>query len=307
MAEVTTQDQNPTQQAQKTPEPPLGKAPDVHEEAQPVKKSMLKIDDAVDGVVDAVQGGFKRRSLFRRLGIVVVVSLLILGIVSGLLFFQWRWIKAGTQVIVKMMDEKIRENIKKSLDETINNSATQGVAVDEDASTQKHADRSAPKGREEAEPVDNSKFIIEANRVYEQGNYEKAAVLYGKGMDKSLPFRNEDFVIYRLGDCYLRTGKHDEALKTFQTLNSEYVNSPYRFKSLLKTGECCAAMGDLKKARKTLYTIIAQEGKCIDEDDKSTVVEAYFKIADYYMEEGKRLHMTNGEETANPAQPLAFK
>ena len=67
---------------------------------------MMKIDDAVDGVVDAVQGGFKRRSLFRRLGIVVVVSLLILGIVSGLLFFQWRWIKAGTQVIVKMMDEK---------------------------------------------------------------------------------------------------------------------------------------------------------------------------------------------------------
>ena len=99
MAEVTTQDQNPTQQAQKTPEPPLGKAPDVHEGAQPVKKSMMKIDDAVDGVVDAVQGGFKRRSLFRRLGIVVVVSLLILGIVSGLLFFRGVGLKQGPRLL----------------------------------------------------------------------------------------------------------------------------------------------------------------------------------------------------------------
>ena len=307
MAESTTQGKNPTQHAQKTPEPPLDMAMDVREEATPVKESMIKIDDAVDGVVDATQAGIKRRSLFRRFGIVVTVLLLILGIVGGLLFFQWRWIKAGTQVIVKMMDEKMRENIKKNLDETVNKSAVQGVSVDDDTSTQKHADKGTLKSREEVAPVDNSKFIIEANRVYEQGNYEKAAVLYKKGMDKSLPFRNEDFVIYRLGDCCLRTGKYDEALKTFQMLNSEYVNSPYRFKSLLKTGECYAAMGELKKARKMLYAVVAQEGKCINEEDKSVVVDAYFKIADYYMEEGKRLRMKNDEEAVNPAQSLAFK
>ena len=67
----------------------------------------------------------------------------------------------------------MRETIKKSLDETINKSAMKETPVDDDASTNKHADKGAPKSREEAAPVDTSKFIIEANRIYEQGNYEK--------------------------------------------------------------------------------------------------------------------------------------
>jgi len=306
MAELPAQDQNPTQQAQETPEPPPDSVLDVHEEALLAKERMMKIDDAVDGLVDAAQAGIKRRSLFRRFGFVVVVLLLIVGVAGGLLFFQWRWIKSSAQVIVKMMDEKMRETIKKSLDETVNKSDTGGVPVAEDAAIQKHAGGGAPKGREDVAPVDSSKFIIEANRVYEQGNYEKAAVLYGKGMDKSLPFKNEEFVTYRLGDSFFKTGKYNEALKVFQVLNSEYVNSPYRFKSLFKTSECCAAMGELKKARKMLYTIIAQEGKCVEEDDTSIIVDAYFKIADYYMEEGKRLRATNVEETTDSAQPLAY-
>ena len=144
----------------------------------------------------------------------------------------------------------MRETIKKSLDETINKSAVKETPVDDDTSTDKHADKGASKNGEEAAPVDTSKFIIEANRIYEQGNYGRAATLYGKGMDKSASFKNEDFVVYRLGDCRFRTGKYEEALKTFQSLNSEYVNSPFRFKSLLKTGECYAAMGDLKKPEK---------------------------------------------------------
>ncbi len=302
------EDKDTTQlQARITAEAILEKAMDVQEDTPPVKKPMVKIDDAVDGVVDATQSGIKRRSVFRRLGIVAVALFLLLGVAGALLFFQWQWFQAGTQVIVKVLDEKMRENIKKSLDESINKSAARETFVDDDSPTNKHADKGAPKSREEVASVDNSKFIIEANRIYEQGNYEKAATLYGKGMDKSMPFRNEDFVVYRLGDCRLRTGKYEEALKTFQSLNSEYVNSPCRFKSLLKTSECYAAMGELKKARKTLYAIVAQEGKCTDEEDKSIVVDAYFKIADYYMEEGKQLRLKNAEGAATPTQSLAFK
>ncbi len=285
----------------------LEKAMDVQEDGPPAKEPMIKIDDAVDGVVDATQSGIKRRSVFRRLGVVAVALFLLLGIAGALLFFQWHWFQAGTQVLVKMLDEKMRETIKKSLDETINKSAVNETPGDDDAPTNKHADKSAPKSREEAAPVDTAKFIIEANRIYEQGNYGKAATLYGKGMDKSTSFKNEDFVVYRLGDCCFRTGKYEEALKTFQSLNSEYVNSPFRFKSLLKTGECYAAMGDLKKARKTLYSIVAQEGNCTEEEDKSIVADAYFKIADYYMEEGKQLRMKNAEGAATPTQSLAFK
>ena len=38
------------------------------EDAPPAKAPMIKIDDAVDGVVDATQSGIKRRSVFRRIG-----------------------------------------------------------------------------------------------------------------------------------------------------------------------------------------------------------------------------------------------
>lgn len=301
------EDKDPSQQARITAESILEQAMDVLEDAPPAKEPMIKIDDAVDGVVDATQSGIKRRSRFRRLGVVTIVLFLFLGIAGALLFFQWRWFQAGTQVVVKMLDEKMRETIKKSLDETVNKSAMKETPVDDSASATKYAETGTPKSREEAAPVDTSKFIIEANRIYEQGDYEKAATLYGKGMDKSMSFRNEDFVVYRMGDCRFRTGKYEEALKTFQSLNSEYVKSPFRFKSLLKTGECYAAMGDLKKARKTLYTLIAQEGKCIDDEDKSIVVDAYFKIAGYYMEEGKQLRTKSAGSSVTHTQSLALK
>ena len=301
------EDKDPNQQARITAESILEKAMDVQEDAPPAKEPMVKIDDAVDGVVDATQSGVKRRSVFRRVGVVVIAIFLLLGIAGALLFFQWHWFQAGTHVIVKILDEKMRENIKKSLDESISKSAVKETPVDGDTPDNKHAGDGAPKSREEAAPVDTSKYIIEANRVYEQGNYGKAATLYGKGMDKSASYKNEDFVVYRLGDCRFRTGKYEEALKTFQSLNSEYVNSPFRFKSLLKTGECYAAMGDLKKARKTLYTIIAQEGNCTEAEDKSIVADAYFKIADYYMEEGKQLRKKNADSSVIHTQSLAFK
>ncbi|GAN34063.1 proton-dependent oligopeptide transporter POT family [Candidatus Brocadia sinica JPN1] len=155
--------------------------------------------------------------------------------------------------------------------------------------------------------VDNSKYVIEANRLYEQGNYESAAAFYEKGLDKSIPFVNEDFVMYRLGDCYLLSERYEEALKVFQTLNSDYINSSYQFKSRLKTGECYAALGEYKKARKTLYSIVAQEGKCCSDDDKLTVVDSYYKIAEYYMQEAERLRKVAAGGPGYSDRPLALK
>ena len=104
--------------------------------------------------------------------------------------------------------------------------------------------------------------------------------------------------MYRMGDCYLMSGRYEEAAKVFQTLNNDYINSPYYFKSRLKVGESYAGMGEFGKARKTLYTVVAQEGKCSSNDDKSVVVDAYFKIADYYMKEAQRLRKATAVGTA---------
>ncbi|HHT9137603.1 MAG TPA: tetratricopeptide repeat protein, partial [Candidatus Wunengus sp. YC60] len=142
---------------------------------------------------------------------------------------------------------------------------------------------------------------------YEQGDYRGAAASYEKGLDKSMPFLNEDFVMYRLGDCYLMSERYEEAAKVFQTLNNDFINSPYHFKSRLKVGECYAGMGEFEKARKTLYTVVAQEGKCSSNDDKSIVVDAYFKIADYYMKEAQRLRKAAVVGTSSSVRSLASK
>lgn len=249
--------------------------------------------------------------LFRQYGISIAVNFVILGAVCFLFFLQKDWIKGGNKVIGRMVEEKVKETLKNiDLDGSVVKTTGQNkMSTSEgDFSQQKsETEKIGLENKANTGQPDNSKYIIEANRVYEQGNYEKAAALYEKGLDKSMPFLNEDFVVYRLGDCYLRSGKFEEALKVFQTLNNDYINTPYQFKSRLKMGECYAGMGEFKKARKTLYTIVAQEGKCYSEDDRSAVVDSYFKIADYYMEEAKKLHAAAPVGTSSSTQDLNLK
>ncbi len=249
--------------------------------------------------------------LFRQYGISVAINLVILGAVCFLFFVQKDWIKGGNKVIGRIVEEKVKETLKNiNLDSGVAETPGQNGMKTGEGGLSKQNGEMKKIGLEvkvNIEEPDNSKYIIEANRVYEQGDFEKAAALYEKGLDKSMPFLNEDFVVYRLGDCYLRSGKFEEALKVFQTLNNDYINTPYQFKSRLKMGECYAGMGEFKKARKTLYTIVAQEGKCYSEDDKSAVVDSYFKIADYYMEEAKKLHAAVPVGTSSSAQGLDLK
>lgn len=238
--------------------------------------------------------------LFRQYGISISVNVAILGVVCFLFLLQKDWIKGRNRDIGRIVEEKVMETIKKNLssDEELSNIAGQ---------RKNNVEASNLKYKSGAMKVDNSKYVIEANRLYELGNYESAAAFYEKGLDKSIPFVNEDFVMYRLGDCYLLSEKYEEALKVFQTLNSDYINSPYQFKSRLKIGECYASMGEFKKARKTLYMIVAQEGKCCSDDDKLTVVDSYFKIAEYYMQEAERLRKVATGGTDYSDRPLVLK
>lgn len=248
--------------------------------------------------------------LYRRYGISISVNLAILGAICFLFLFQRGWIKGGNKDIGRIVEEKVMETIKKklSLDEDLSNIAVQRkIGEDKLSKQEKDVETVNSKSKSDAMQVDNSKYIIEANRLYERGNYESAAAFYEKGLNKSVPFVNEDFVMYRLGDCYLLSEKYEEALKVFQTLNSDYINSPYQFKSRLKTGECYAAMGEFNKARRTLYTIVAQEGKCYSDDDKLAVVDSYFKIAEYYMQEAERLRKVSAGRTGSRDRPLALK
>ncbi|MCR4319553.1 MAG: tetratricopeptide repeat protein [Candidatus Brocadiaceae bacterium] len=244
--------------------------------------------------------------LLRRYGVTVAMNLVILGVVCLLFFFQIKWNKAGNKVVGRIDEEKVIENLIKKLDKDTNKTARQ-TQTKENNLVRQEKEVSDSKNESRPVKVDNSRYVIEANGLYEQEDYRGAAAFYEKGLDKSMPFLNEDFVMYRMGDCYLMSGRYEEAAEVFQTLNNDYINSPYYFKSRLKAGECYAGMGEFGKARKTLYTVVAQEGKCSSNDDKSVVVDAYFKIADYYMKEAQRLRKATAVGTGSSNRSLASK
>lgn len=244
----------------------------------------------------------------RQNGVSIAMNLVILMVVCLLFFLQMNRGKGENKIVGRIDEEKVIENLKKNLDmdKDTNKIARQTQTKENDLVRQ---EKEASDSKNESRPVkvDNSKYVIEANRLYEQGDYKRAAAFYEKGLDKSMPFLNEDFVMYRLGDSYLMSERYEEAVKVFQTLNNDYINSPYHFKSRLKVGECYAGMGEFGKARKTLYTVVAQEGKCSSSDDKSVVVDAYFKIADYYMMESQRLRTATVMGTGSSNRSLASK
>lgn len=247
-------------------------------------------------------------SFVRQNGVSIAMNLVILGVVCLLLFLQMNRSKGGDKTAGYIEEEKVIEYLKNNLDldKDTNKTVKQNQTKENNLVKQ---EKEIPDSKNEsgAVKVDNSKYVIEANRLYEQGEYRGAAAFYEKGLDKSMPFLNEDFVMYRLGDCYLMSESYEEAAKVFQTLNNDYINSPYYFKSRLKAGECYAGMGEFEKARKTLYSVVAQEGKCSSSDDKLIVVDAYFKIADYYMKEAQRLRKATVVGTSSAIRSLASK
>jgi tetratricopeptide (TPR) repeat protein len=247
--------------------------------------------------------------LFRQYGLVIAVNFVILGAVCFLFLLQRNWIKCGNQDIGRIVEEKVMESIKKNMfsDNNMDNIASENNRDKDLKHNKNDTDVLDIKNGSLEIHEDNTKYVIEANRLYEQGCYESAAAFYEESLNKSMPFLNEDFVMYRLGDSFFLSERYDDALKVFQSLNSDYINSPYQFKSRLKIGECYAKMGEFKKARKALYAVMAQEGKCCSDDDKLTVVDSYFKIADYYMEEAKRLREAGVCGTTGAVRSLASK
>lgn len=243
--------------------------------------------------------------LLRQYAISISINLVVVVVVCFLFYYQINREKKENKEIGSLEEAKIIEILKKNLDTEITKKTQQKQAEEQSLVTQ---EKELPglKNVPDAPKVDNSKYVIEANRLYEQGDYIGAAASYEKGLDKSMPFLNEDFVMYRLGDSYLMSERYAEAAQVFQALNNDYVNSPYHLKSRLKVGECYAGMGEYEKARKTLYMVVAQEGKCNSGDDKSVVVDAYFKIADYYMKEAQRLRNAPLAGTGSSGRSLAL-
>ncbi|MGR3310854.1 MAG: tetratricopeptide repeat protein [Candidatus Brocadiales bacterium] len=143
--------------------------------------------------------------------------------------------------------------------------------------------------------------IDKANELFEHKEYEQALTEYIKVEDYSVSSTDEDFVQYRLGECYQKLGRLNEALAAYRNITIEYFQSPYQVRAILREGECLIDKNDFLKARKLLFALVAQEAIYSDED-KGFVVEAYHKIAESYMKESLRYTHIQGYAFANEKQ-----
>ncbi|HLG30327.1 MAG TPA: tetratricopeptide repeat protein [Candidatus Brocadiales bacterium] len=143
--------------------------------------------------------------------------------------------------------------------------------------------------------------INKANELFERKEYEQALMEYIKVVETqgiaSLP-TDEDLVQYRLGECYQKLGRLDEAITAYRNIITERFQSLYQVRATLKEGECLVDNGDFLKARKLLFALVAQEARYSDED-KGFVAEAYYKIAESYMKEALRYARIQGYAFAN--------
>ncbi len=126
-----------------------------------------------------------------------------------------------------------------------------------------------------------------ADMYFEYGQYEKAAAIYEELTDESSASEWSDKVFNRLAECYYNLGDVEGALEVYRKVCNNFLNSPYSLNAQLRMGECLILMGNFEEARRVLYILVGQEAKYKKDEDKSKVIEAYYKIADSYVEQAK--------------------
>jgi tetratricopeptide (TPR) repeat protein len=131
------------------------------------------------------------------------------------------------------------------------------------------------------------KKIKGADMYFEYSQYEKAAAIYEELTDESSASEWSDKVFNRLAECYYNLGDVERALEAYRKVCNSFLNSPYSLNAQLRMGECLILMGNFEEARRVLYILVGQEAKYKKAEDKSKVIEAYYKIADSYVEQAK--------------------
>lgn len=180
---------------------------------------------------------------------------------------------------------------------------TGGTAAESSSEQELMKDFKGPEEQGDETAVTEPEYadIDKANELYEHKEYEQALTEYIKAAEQSASSTDKDFVQYRLGECYQKLGRLDEAIPAYRNIAAGYFQSPFLVRAKLRVGECLVDKGDFLKGRNLLFALVAQEAIYSDED-KGFVAEAYYKIAESYMKEALRYARIQGYAFANEKQ-----
>ncbi len=230
----------------------------------------------------------------------ISMSVAILVLVLVLMVIQQSWIKKEKDAINSIINnsenetkhvkaEPLKES-KKLLAKNVKKES-KNVNVKEERKNFKRENKSSLSAsalRARKKAIFNiEKKMKGADMYFEYGQYEKAVAIYEELTDESSASEWSDKVFNRLAECYYNLGDVEGALKAYRKVCNSFLNSPYSLNAQLRMGECLILMGNFEEARRVLYTLVGQEVKYKKAEDKSKVIEAYYKIADSYVEQAK--------------------
>ncbi len=235
----------------------------------------------------------------------ISMSVAILVLVLVLMVIQQSWIKKEKNAINSIINNSGNEikhvktePLKESKKLLVNNTKEESRNVKKVSKNVKKERKSFKKERKSSLSASALRarkkaiFNIEkktkgADMYFEYGQYEKAAAIYEELTDESSASEWSDKVFNRLAECYYNLGDVEGALEAYRKVCNSFLNSPYSLNAQLRMGECLILMGNFEEARRVLYILVGQEAKYKEAEDKSKVIEAYYKIADSYVEQAK--------------------
>ena len=228
----------------------------------------------------------------------ISMSVAILVLVLVLMVIQQSWIKKEKNAINSIINnsgneikhvkaEPLKES-KKLLAKNVKKESRNVKKERKNFKKERKSSLSASALRARKKAIFNiEKKMKGADMYFEYGQYEKAVAIYEELTDESSASEWSDKVFNRLAECYYNLGDLEGALEAYRKVCNNFLNSPYSLNAQLRMGECLILMGNFEEARRVLYTLVGQEVKYKKAEDKSKVIEAYYKIADSYVEQAK--------------------
>ncbi len=216
---------------------------------------------------------------------VIIINLVIIVLVVGLMYLQRNWITKEKKELKSMIAKQSigKKALKKNTMKVPKKIIT---PPGEKKNTVGISNNYSFGGRITKENIKN--VIKEADMYFDYDQHKKAVSVYEKLINSKIAIDESDRVYSRLAESYYKLGEYDKALEVYREVSNNYLNSPYKLGAQLGMGKCLILTGDYGKARRVLYSIAGVEAKYTDDNDKHTVIKAYYKIADSYIEQAKQ-------------------
>ncbi len=233
---------------------------------------LKKVNDFIEA-----SGGYKAV-------IPVIATILILAI--ALLVLQQRMIKKERNAVKTEIEDKVQRKTKVLKKKGVSKKPLKPLKEDTIIQKQHDVTRRILETKENKE-ADIKKMQKEGDLFFEYDQYEKAVNVYEKLTNEHSVFDESDKVFIRLGNSYYNLKDFESALKAYKKVYHDYLNSPYRLDAQLGMGKCLIQIGSYDEARRILYFLVGQEAKYKEGEDKEKVIEAYYGIADSFVEQAK--------------------